>query len=253
MLKNNKYLKITNLHNSSILDYKKKILNNKVNIFVNNKKKNIFKEFIKFSKSFGTELKYNKKPYYKFTETTQRPIGLHTDGVSCLQHKKIPKLIFFYVKKWPENAEGFFQVSSMKKIISKIPKKYMKILKEQNLQYLNYFSDPKKNLNNQISFQKKCLRKVNNHLAMDMFLPLKTINKDHSRWKYQMKFENITQKNSKKILSKIRSIAENKDCNIKFPLSNEIVMVINNERFFHGREKFSKQVKRTLYRVQILN
>ena len=252
MQKNNRYLKIIDTQNSQLSNFKKTILNNKVNLFLNVTKKNIFEEYINFSKSFGLELKYNKRPYHKFTETSQAEIGLHTDGVSCLKYKKIPKLIFFYVEKWPKNNKGYFKISSIKKLISKMPKKYLKILKEQKLQYLNYFSDPKKNLDNQVSFQKKCLRKVNNSWTLDMFLPLKKINKN-LRWKYQMKFENLSLKESKKILSKIRSLAESKDCCVKFPLFSKSIMVLDNEKFFHGREKFTKKVKRNLFRIQILN
>jgi len=85
-----------------------------------------------------------------------------------------------------------------------------------------------------------------------MFLPLKKISKN-LRWQYQMKFENLNLQQSKKILSDIRKLAENKECCIKFPLRNNSIMVFDNEQFFHGREKFNKPVKRTLYRVQILN
>ena len=38
MMKNNQYLKIIDLKNSNLLSYKKIILNNKVNLFINLKK-----------------------------------------------------------------------------------------------------------------------------------------------------------------------------------------------------------------------
>ena len=257
MIKNNKYLKTIDLKNSDLLSYKKIILKNKVNLFINLKKKNIFKEYINFSKYFGPILEYKNKPYSVFPTISQEEIALHTDGVSCLKYDKIPKLIFFYIKKWPKNENGYFKVVSIKKLISKIPKNYIKILKEQKLQYLNYAkswkSKHKKDLNNQINFQKKCLRKVNNHLVLDIFLPLKKNNKN-LLWKHKEKFEHLSLKDSHKILSKIRSLAEEKDCCIKFPLSSNSIMVFDNERFLHGRDAFSKKnIKRTMFRIQVLN
>ena len=252
MIKNNKYLNILDVQNLKLSNFKKIVSNNRVNLFLNVNKNNIFKEYINFAKSFGSELKYGKKSYHKFTEISQAEIGLHTDGVSCLKYNKIPKLIFFYVKKWPSKSKGYFKVASIKKLLSIIPKKNLKILKEQKLQYLNYFNNSKKNLDNEVSFQKKCLRRVKNRWTLDMFLPLKKISKN-LRWQYQMKFENLNLQQSKKILSDIRKLAENKECCIKFPLRNNSIMVFDNEQFFHGREKFNKPVKRTLYRVQILN
>jgi len=252
MLKNNKYLNILDTKDLKLSHFKEIVFNNKVNLFLNVNKDNIFKEYINFAKSFGSELKYGNKSYHKFTELSQDEIGLHTDGVSSIKYKKIPKFIFFYVKKWPSKNKGYFKVASIKKLLSKIPKKYLKILKEQKLQYLNYFNNTGKNLDNQISFQKKCLRKVKNRWTMDMFLPLKKINKN-LKWKYTMKFENLNLLQSKKILREIRNLAENRDCCIKFPLQNNSIMVFDNEQFFHGREKFNKPIKRTLYRVQILN
>ena len=85
-----------------------------------------------------------------------------------------------------------------------------------------------------------------------MFLPLKKMHKD-LKWEYKMKFENLDIFHSMKILHSIRKIAENKDCISQFPLKNDDILIVNNERFFHGRNKFTDKVKRSLYRIQILN
>ena len=251
-----KYLRIIDLNKKNLKLSRKFILSNKVTIIKNFSLNDHFNDYIKLSKSFGKSLNYNNKPYLKFDEASQQAISLHTDGVSCLKYKKIPKYILFYVKRWPKNKAGFFKVSSTKKIIQMLPKKYIQILKSHKLQYLNYNGTHKKfiKINNQdeVTFQKYCLRKVNGHWTLDMFLPLKVISKD-IKWEYKMKFENISLKESVKILETIRKIAEKKECLCEFPLSSGDIFVLNNERFFHGRNKFTTKVKRSLYRIQVLN
>jgi hypothetical protein len=252
LTKNNEFLNVIDLKKKNLLNIKNFISNKKINLLVNVDKKKILKKFTNFSKIFGPALKYRNKPYYKFNEISQQQVGLHTDGVSCLVNKKIPKLLFFYVSMWPQNCAGRFKVVSIKKLLSKIPKKYLKILKTQDLQYLDYFPQHRKISKNQVSFQKKCLYKVNGNWSLNMFLPLK---KDDPTlpWKYKMKFENLNIQNSKKILSKIRFLAEQNDCLTKIPLLSETIMIFDNEKFFHGREKFTKKIKRSLYRIQTLN
>ena len=188
-----KLLRLINLENKKINLSKKYILSNKVTIIKNSLKDNIFEDFIKLSKSFGTYLHYDNKPYYKFDETSQQEIGFHTDGVSCLDYKKIPKYLFFYVKDWPQNKKGFFKISSIKKIISKIPENYLSILKKNKLQYLNYSGtlqkfNKSKNFKDVVSFEKYCLRKINGNWTLDMFLPLRKMHKD-LKWEYKMKFQ----------------------------------------------------------------
>ena len=250
--KNNEFLNIIDLKGKNLFNIKNLISNKKINLLVNVNKENILKRFINFSKMFGPILKYGNKPYYKFNGISQQEIGLHTDGVSCLVKKKIPKLLFFYVSMWPQNCSGHFKVVSIKKLLSKIPKNFLKILETQDLQYLDYLPQHMKISKNQVSFQKKCLYKVNGNLSLNMFLPLKK-NNPNLPWKYKMKFENLNIRDSKKILSKIRYLAEQNDCLIKIPLLRETIMIFNNEKFFHGRESFTKKIKRSLYRIQILN
>lgn len=213
-------------------------------------------DYIKLSKSLGKLLNYNKKPYLKFDESSQQPIGLHTDGVSCTKYKKIPKFIIFYIDDWPKYKKGNLKVSSTTKIIQMLPKKYIQILKKHKLQYYNYNGTHKlyKKVNNEdeITFKKYCLRKINGHWTLDMFLPM-TRKTNDVKWEYKMKFEDISMKNSNKILQNITKIANRKECVCEFALSSKSVFVVNNEKFLHSRNKFSKKVKRSLYRIQILN
>jgi len=157
---------------------------------------------------------------------------------------------------WPKNKAGLFKISSTEKIIQMLPEEYIKILKNNKLQYFNYNGTYKKfiktNNKDEVTFKKYCLRKINGHWTLDMFLPLKVITED-IKWEYKMKFENISLKESKKILEDIRIIAEKKECICEFPLSSGDIFVLNNERFFHARNKFSAKVKRILYRIQALN
>lgn len=252
----NKYLRVIDLNKKNLKFSKKFIFSKKVTIIKNYCLNDHFNDYIKLSKSFGKILNYDNKPYFKFNESSQQVIGFHTDGVSCLDFKKIPKYILFYVKKWPKNKLGFFKVSYTKKIIEMLPKKYVKILKSHKLQYLNYNGTLKKfkkiNNKDEVTFKKYCLRKVNAHWTLDMFLPLKEISKD-VKWEYKMKFENISLKLSVKILETIRKIAEKKECLCEFPLSSGDILIFNNERFFHGRNKFTEKVRRSLYRIQVLN
>ena len=69
----------------------------------------------------------------------------------------------------------------------------------------------------------------------------------------QNEVSKIDLQNSMKILHFLRNISESKDCLCEFPLQSEDIIVINNEKFFHGRNRFTTKVKRSLYRIQILN
>tara|TARA_B100000401_G_C52795170_1_gene715491 strand:+ start:1185 stop:2006 length:822 start_codon:yes stop_codon:yes gene_type:complete len=251
-----KNLRIIDLKKKNLKISKKFFLSNKIIIIKNFCKKNHFNDFIKLSKSLGNSLDYNGKPYLKFTESSQQAIGLHTDGVSCVKYKKIPKFILFYIENWPKNKEGKFKVSSTKEIIKRLSKNYIKILKENKLEYYNYNGTHKKfikvNNKDEITFKKYCLRKINNHWTLDMFLPLKKMTKD-IKWEYKMKFENFSFEESLKILKKIRDIAESRGCVFEFPLSSKMILILNNEKYFHARNRFSNKVKRSMYRIQILN
>jgi len=251
-----KYLRVIDLKHKKLSSSKKFILSNKISIIKNFSLEDRFVSFVNLSKTFGQTLDYNKKPYFQFNESSQQEIGFHTDGVSCLEYYKIPKYLFFYVEKWPTNNKGFFKVSSTQKIIQMLPKKYLQILKTNKLQYLNYNGTHKKFIKTTnedvVSFQKYCLRKVNERWTLDMFLPLEKMSKD-VKWEYKMKFENLCLNESVEILEKIRQIAESEECAIEFPLSSGDIMIINNERFFHGRNEFDAKVKRSLYRIQVLN
>ena len=256
-IKDKNHLRLIDLEKKKIFCAKKYITENKVTILRNPNKKNLFRDYVDLSLSFGKFLDYNNNPYYKFDESSQQEIGFHTDGVSCLDERKIPRYLFFYVKNWPKGKKGFFKVSSINKIISKIPKNFLKILKQNKLQYLNYGGTLKKFVKSNkkediVSFEKYSLKKVNRKWTLDMFLPLKKMHKD-LKWEYKMKFENLDIFHSMKILHSIRKIAENKDCTSQFPLKNDDILIVNNEKFFHGRNKFTDKVKRSLYRIQILN
>ena len=250
------FLRVVDLKQKNLIFAKKFILKNKITLIKNFALKNSFKDYIKLAKSFGKTLDYNNKPYYKFDESSQQPISLHTDGVSCLNYKKIPSYILFYVDSWPKNKKGFFKVSSTKKIIQMLPKKYVQILKNHKLQYLNYAGTHKRfvkiNNEDEVTFKKFCLRKVNGHWTLDMFLPIKKMTKD-VKWDYKMQFEGLSLKDSEKILKNISKITDKKECKCEFPLSSKSLLIVNNERFFHGRNKFSEKVKRSLYRIQVLN
>lgn len=248
----NNLLKTIDVNNKQLLKIKSEISNNKINLLININKTNVLKKFTNFSKFFGKSLKYNNRDYYKFNEMTNNEVGLHTDGVSCLVKKKIPKLLFFYIKKWPQNYKGLFKIVSTKKLIKKIPDTYLKILKDQDLEYFNYYPNHINKSQNIVSFKKKCMYKINGSWTLNMFLPIKRINPDIN-WKYKMKFSDLTLKESKKILSKIRTLAEERDCCMKISLPSNSILIFDNEKFFHGREKFTKTIKRSLYRIQILN
>lgn len=137
-----------------------------------------------------------------------------------------------------------------------LPKKYVQILKNHKLQYLNYAGTHKRfvkiNNEDEVTFKKFCLRKVNSHWTLDMFLPLKKKTKD-IKWEYKMQFEGLSLKDSEKILKNISKLSDKKECKCEFPLSSKSLLIVNNERFFHGRNKFSEKVKRSLYRIQVLN
>lgn len=250
------FLRVVDLKQKNLKFAKKFICKNKITLIKNFALRNSFKDYIKLAKSFGKTLDYNNKPYYKFDESSQQPISLHTDGVSCLNYKKIPSYILFYVDSWPKNKKGFFKVSSTKKIIQMLPKKHVQILKNHKLQYLNYAGTLKRfvkiNNEDEVTFKKFCLRKVNGRWTLDMFLPIKKMTKD-VKWEYKMQFEGLSLKDSEKILKNIRKISDKKECKCEFPLSSKSLLIVNNERFFHGRNKFSEKVKRSLYRIQVLN
>ena len=250
-------IRIVNLKKNNILSAKKLIIKNKALILRNPSELNLFNNYCELALSFGKSLDYNNKPYFKFDENSQQEIGFHTDGVSCLDEKKIPKYLFFLVKNWPSGKKGNFKISSTSKIISKLPTNILKILRNNKLQYLNYGGTLKKfrkkiNDDDIISFQKYSMKKTNGKWTLDMFLPLKKMHKD-LKWEYKMKFENLDLNDSKKILHIIRKVAESKECMTEFALKKNDILVVNNQKFFHGRNKFSEKVKRSLYRIQILN
>lgn len=252
----NKFLRIIDLKKNNLIFSKKFVLNNKITFIKNFSLIDSLGDCIKLSKSLGKILYYNNKPYLKFDESSQQAIGLHTDGVSCLNYNKIPKYILFYIDNWPKNKKGLFKISSTKKIVKMLPKKYIQILKNHKLKYFNYNGTHKRyiKVNNKdvVTFKKHCLRKVNGHWTLDMFLPMKTMSKD-IKWEYKMQFEGLSLKDSQKILNDIRKIADQKECLYNFSLRSKCVFIINNEKFFHARNKFSEKVKRSLYRIQILN
>ena len=203
-------------------------------------------------------LDYDNKSYFSFDEISQQEISYHTDGVSCLDCKRIPKYLFFYVEKHPQRARGEFKISFIPNIIKKLPEGYLKVLKSQKLQYLNYngtlkkFIKPKGTKGDVVSFEKYCFRKVNGESTLDMFLPIDKVNKDVG-WEYKMKFESLSLIKSKKILNFIKDKSEEIDCEKLINFFNNDILILNNYMFFHGRKKFSKQIKRNLHRIQILN
>ena len=164
--------------------------------------------------------------------------------------------MLFYIDNWPINKKGFFRVSSTQKIIQNLPKKYIQILKNHKLQYFNYNGTHKRyiKINNEdkVTFKKYCLRKVNGHWTLDMFLPIRKMSKD-IKWEYKMKFEGFSLKKTNKILKDIRRVADKKECKLEFSLFSKCVFIVNNEKFFHARNSFSEKVKRSLYRIQVLN
>lgn len=250
------FIRVVDVKQKKLMSAKKFISKNKITLIKNFCLKNSFKNYINLAKSFGKTLDYNNKPYFKFNESSQQEIGLHTDGVSCLNYKKIPRYIFFYVHSWPKNKKGFFKVSSTKKIIQMLPKKYVQILKNHKLQYLNYAGTNKRfvkiNNEDEVTFKKFCLRKVNGQWTLDIFLPIKKMRKE-VKWEYKMQFEDLSLKESEKILKYISKLGNNKQCKSQLSLSSKSLLIVNNERFLHGRNNFSEKVKRSLYRIQVLN
>ena len=82
------------LENKSLLVVPPPTIMSKPCVLIKNaQKENIFNNFITFAKQFGKYLDYDNKPYFSFDEISQQEISYHTDGVSCLDYKRIPKYL----------------------------------------------------------------------------------------------------------------------------------------------------------------
>ena len=246
------------LDNKSILQYSREKYIEYPSILIKNALvDNLLEDFTSLAKSFGDYLDYENSPYKLFREDTQQEIEYHSDGVSCLNPNRIPKYLFFYAKNWPINNGGNFKISYIPNIVSNLPEGILNILKNQKLQFFNYagthkkFIKPKNSIHDILTFEKYALTKVDSEYKLDLFLPINKLT-DDIKWEYLMKFENLSYTESKKILNQIKQIAMSKDCQKEISLKNNDILIFNNNLFLHGRNKFTKNIKRELYRIQIL-
>ena len=255
---NTNFFKEIDLKNKSLLSLSKDNLIESPSVLIKNaRNKNLFAEFISIAKSFGDYLDYDNKPYKLFDEDSKQEIEYHSDGVSCIDLKRIPKLLFFFAKSWPINLGGNFKFSYTPNIVSLLPSSIIHLMKNQKLQFFNYagthskFIKPKNLDGDVMVFEKHALSKVDGEYKIDLFLPLDKITSD-IKWDYLMKFEDLSFEESNKILVEIKKIAISECCQKELPLKNNDILILNNNLFLHGRKAFSQKIKRELYRIQIL-
>jgi len=246
------------LKNKSLKNLPRKIIYEfPATLIKNTHSKNLLEEFTTLAKSFGDYLDYDNKPYKLFKEDSQQEIEYHSDGVSCLDLKKIPKYLFFFVKLWPDNSGGNFKFSYIPNIVSSLPESIIKVLECQKLQYFNYagthikFIKPKNFKGDIKTFEKYALTKVGSDYKLDLFLPLNEMTED-IKWEYLMKFEKLSFEESNSILNEIKKIAISKYCQKELILKDNDILILNNNLFLHGRKSFTKKIYRELYRIQIL-
>ena len=221
-------------------------------------------DLINFSARFGQILKYNKKSYVTFKEVSIEN-EMHYDGISALQKNKIPKYLFFYIKKTDKinndkKNKGEFKLLNSLQSISDIPKKTLNFLKNKELEFYEcptfYKPDVKPN---ELSFKKKMINSINGKLNLRTHIISSSSSKITMDNKYvetvegwKGKISSCTGKQTLDLFKLISKSIFNKKNLWKIKFENKDLLIVDNRYVFHGRNSVSIPTKRLIYRVQVL-
>ena len=256
-------------------DYKGKSLNsvekniieklrNKKAFLVRDIKINDIQELEKFSQKFGKILDYGQKNYIEFREVSVEN-ELHYDGLSQKSKKRMPKYIFFWVKKTHRNSKkkinkGRFQLLNSFLAAQDLPPDLRKKLRKKTLKFYGaktYFKPRIKS--DEFSFEQPFFGKINNKLNIRSHLMSKhnkQLSKDGkfiiSSEGFKMSFSDCTGLETLNLFREINNNILNKKNYKKITFKKNDLLIVDNRYVFHGREKVFPPQKRLIIRVQVI-
>ena len=205
-------------------------------------------------------MKYNDLNYVDYNEIFLEN-EFHFDGITSPNFSRVPKVLGFQSLKNHTQVGGEIKLLNCEEILKKINMDVYKILKTSIVNYYGmkgFFNKHPKF--DELVFDINPIKNQDNLEFLRIHLPTKDKNMrkitnlgiyskvdDYTSCLY-----NQSAKQSVDIFDHISEVAMQKDVTLKFKMSTNMLVLVNNNAVFHGREKVSFPENRLLRRVQFI-
>ena len=231
---------------------------------IRNVKPFTIEEYKEFSCQFGYPLCYGAEILVSFYEIYNEN-EFHYDGISSNDPAKVPAWLSFYVEECqdPNIQGGEFMLMDCVSAFEALSPEIKNILRTSKQEFYGYqlYGKPPTSLLD-LSFSIDPVMVIDGHETLRMHIPsglstrLYSDNEDlvHSNaHNLCFKFKGLSGTESLDIFNQIRSTVMNGDHLMVIPFQSGDILIANNNRVFHGRNRVDQPLPRKFHRIQLLD
>lgn len=204
-------------------------------------------------------LPYGDKNYVQFNEIYLEN-EFHYDGISANNKYSVPDYILFKLDIAHKVKGGNFRLLNTVSAIEDLSDDIFNFLKTHKLEFYGFpsFYNPKP-AKNELTFTINCIQKIGNELSLRMHIPsentkMVSVEKDFLHCKiddFRLKFSGLSGAETDQVFKEIRKSIYTPKNFLEFELSTKMIVLVNNNYIFHGRESTDSLDHRKLKRYQL--
>lgn len=204
-------------------------------------------------------LQYGDKNFCQFGEIHLEN-ELHYDGISANSRYTVPDYLLFKVDLRHKVNGGRFRLLNSVSAINNLSLEMLSILKEHDLEFYGFptFHNPIP-IKDELTFSIKCIQKIGDKLSLRMHIPsedlsMVVVEKDFIHCKiddFRIRFAGMNGVETDKILCQLRKAIYTDKNLLQFDFNEKLLVVVNNNYVFHGRESTEVPDRRLMKRYQL--